>query len=126
MKRILNLKVPSSSASGDWLYKIGSGIGIDALRKVNNDVLTLSLNEIEDKDLTLDIDATAIEANKYNAKWTYKDFKGYMPMVGHIAENGMVIYDEFREGNISPCTDNHQFMIKCIEQFPRKQAYSLF
>ena len=41
MKRILNLKVPSSSASGDWLYKIGSGIGIDALRKVNNDVLTL-------------------------------------------------------------------------------------
>ena len=43
MKRILNLKVPSSSASGDWLYKIGSGIGIDALRKVNNDILTLSL-----------------------------------------------------------------------------------
>ena len=126
MKRILNLKVPSSSASGDWLYKIGSGIGIDALRKVNNDVLTLSLNEIEDKDLTLDIDATAIEANKYNAKWTYKDFKGYMPMVGHIAENGMVIYDEFREGNISPCTDNHQFMIKCIEQFPKNKRIAYF
>ena len=40
-------------------------------------------------------------------------------MVGHIAENGMVIYDEFREGNISPCTDNYQFMIKFIEQLPK-------
>ena len=48
------------------------------------------------------------------------------PMVGHIAENGMVIYDEFREGNISPCTDNYQFMIKCIEQFPKNKRIAYF
>ena len=126
MKRMLRLKVPSTSATGDWLYKIGRGIGIDGLRKVNNDILRLSLNEIEDKDLTLDIDATGIEANKYNAKWTYKDFKGYMPMVGHIAENGMVIYDEFREGNVSPCTDNYQFMMKCIDQLPKNKRIAYF
>ena len=42
-----------------------------------------------------------------------------MPIVCHIAENGMVIYDEFREGNVSPCTDNFQFMMKCIDQLPK-------
>ena len=118
MKRLLGLKVPSSSAMGDWLYRTGIGTGIDELRKVNNDILKLGLAEISEKDLTLDIDATAIEAGKYGAQYTYKGFKGYMPMVGHIADNGMIIYEEFREGNIPPAADNYQFVIKCISQLP--------
>ena len=39
------------------------------------------------KGYTLDIDATGIEADKQSAKMTYKGFTGYMPMVGHVAEN---------------------------------------
>ena len=35
------------------------------------------------KDYMLDMDATGILAEKYLAKMTDKDFKGYMPMVGH-------------------------------------------
>ena len=27
---------------------------------------------------------------------TYKGFKGYMLMVGHLAKNGLVVYAEFR------------------------------
>ena len=111
LKSILGLKnIPASSSVGDWLYKIGRGVGIDELRKVNNDLLDLSLSMLETDELTLDIDATGIEANKYDAKYTYKGFKGYMPIVGHIAENGMVVYDDFREGNVPPAQDNYQFI----------------
>ena len=37
---------------------------------------------------------------------------GLPDIVGHIAENRMIIYDEFREGNIPPAADNYQFIIK--------------
>ncbi|MDT8367558.1 MAG: hypothetical protein RRA15_13940 [bacterium] len=30
-----------------------------------------------------------------------EDLRGYMPLVGHLAENGLVVFDEFREGNDS-------------------------
>ena len=49
---------------------------------MNNDLLDLSLSMLETDELTLDIDATGIEANKYDAKYTYKGFKGYMTIVG--------------------------------------------
>jgi len=55
----------------------------------------------QSKGITLDIDATEIIANKADAKWTYKKNKGYMPMVGHIAETGQVVACDFREGNTS-------------------------
>ena len=29
---------------------------------------------------------------------TYKGYTGYMPVVGHLAENGLIVGDEFRRG----------------------------
>ena len=60
-----------------------------------------SLKKEKIKDYTLDIDATAILAEKKEAEMTYKGFRGYMPIVGHLAENGLVVYEEFRQGNTS-------------------------
>ncbi|MCR1344146.1 hypothetical protein NRY67_16340 [Acidithiobacillus ferrooxidans] len=37
---------------------------------------------------TLDIDATRIVAEKHFAEWNYKGERGYMLMVGHLAEAG--------------------------------------
>ena len=83
---VLGLQVPSSSATGDWLYRVGRGTGIDELRRVNNDILKLGCREISEKNLTLDIDATGIASDKYGAKYTYKGFKGYMPVRQEEAE----------------------------------------
>jgi hypothetical protein len=71
------------------------------------------------KGYTLDIDATGILAEKELAKMTYKGFKGYMPIVGHIAENGLVLGDEFREGNVPPAARNLEFIKGCERQMPR-------
>ena len=43
------------------------------------------------KDCTLDIDATCINAYKQKTKMAYESSKGYMPMVGHLEENGLLV-----------------------------------
>jgi hypothetical protein len=57
-------------------------------------------------------------AEKESAKMTCKGFTGYMPIVGHIAENGLVLGDEFREGNMAPAARNLEFIKHCIRQMP--------
>jgi len=56
---------------------------------VNQRVLKMALHH--KKQVTLDIDATEVIANKADAKWAYKKHPDYMPMVGHIAETGQVV-----------------------------------
>jgi len=53
---------------------------------------------------------------------TYKGFKGYMPIVGHIAENGLVLGDEFREGNVTPAARNLAFVKYCVRQMPKGKS----
>jgi len=48
------------------------------------------------KEVTLDIDATEIITNKTSASFTYNSNKGFMPMVGHIAETGQIVSCDFR------------------------------
>ena len=42
-----------------------------------------------------------------------------MPIVGHLAENGLVVYDEFRQGNTTPSARNLEFIKDCERQMPR-------
>jgi hypothetical protein len=63
--------------------------------RINSDISLLKAAGI--KGYTLDIDATGIEAEKQTAKMTYKGYTGNMPMVGHLAENGLIEGDEFRQ-----------------------------
>lgn len=112
-------RVPSSDAIGDWLRRTSHNGGLAGLGKVNRRLLKRGMKKDGIKGYTLDIDATGIMAEKESAKMTYKGFKGYMPMVGHIAENGLVIGDEFREGNASPSGRNLEFIKYCRRQLPK-------
>jgi hypothetical protein len=94
--------MPSSDAVGDWLRRQGKGDGLTGLAAVRRLVVRRALNLSTITDYTLDIDATQIIAEKEEAKITYKGEKGYMPIVGHLAENGLVIGEEFRKGNDAP------------------------
>jgi hypothetical protein len=71
------------------------------------------------KKVTLDIDATEIVANKADAHWTYSKNKGYMPMVGHIAETGQVVACDFRQGNAAPAKENFEFIQQCQKALPQ-------
>ena len=49
---------------------------------------------------TVDQDATIIESRKREAKPTYEGERGYQPMLAVWAETGLVLADQFRDGNV--------------------------
>jgi hypothetical protein len=119
LREVLELKrMPSADATGDFLRRGGVGGGLEGLGAVNRRVLKRALKAEGQKGYTLDIDATGIEAQKQSAQMTYKGYTGYMPMVGHLAENGLIVGDEFREGNQSPGARNLEFIKYCERQMP--------
>lgn len=127
LREILPLeKFPSSDATGDWLRRMGSNSGLAGLEKVNKRSLKRGMKYDGIKGYTLDMDATGIVAEKESAKMTYKGFKGYMPIVGHLAENGLVVADEFREGNESPGSRNLAFIKYCERQMPKGKRVKAF
>ena len=128
LREVLHLgEMPSSDATGDWCRRSGSNGGLEGLEKVNSKVLLKrALKRDKRKGYTLDIDASGIVAEKESAKMTYKGHLGYMPMVGHLAENGLIVGDEFREGNDSPGSRNLEFVQYCQRQMPKGKRIKAF
>ena len=127
LHKLLSLKkIPSSDAFGNWLRRMGDNGGLYGLLRMSRSILHKGMKRDGIKGYTLDIDATGIEAEKFEAKRTYKGFKGYMPILGHISENGMVLGDEFREGNDSPGARNLAFLKHCEAQLPKGKKIKYF
>ncbi len=49
---------------------------------------------------TVDLDATIIESHKREALHTYQGTRGYQPLLAVWAETGLLLADEFRNGNV--------------------------
>jgi len=115
---VLGLKeIPKASSLGTWLRRMGSHEeSLTGLTHVNKAIVKSALHHC--KGVTLDIDATEIVAEKSDADWTYHKNKGFMPMVGHIAETGQVIACDFRRGNASPARENLEFIHQCQRALP--------
>jgi hypothetical protein len=118
LRTVLGLnKLPQATTLGDWLRRMGNQPQIqEAWVEVNKAVLQSALHRC--KKVTLDIDATEIVAHKAEAQWTYNKNKGFMPMVGHIAETGQVVAVDFRQGNVPPAQDNLAFIKQCQQSLP--------
>ena len=118
LRTVLNLdKLPSATTLGDWLRRMGKVPSIeDAWVAINQAVLQSALHRC--KEVTLDIDATEIIADKTSAQWTYNKNKGFMPMVWHIAQTGQIVAVDFREGNVPPAQDNLAFIRQCQQSLP--------
>jgi hypothetical protein len=120
LREVLGIdRIPSSDAIGDWLRRSGVNGSLEGLAAVNRGALKRGLKYDGIAGYTLDIDATGIVAEKESAMMAYKGYTGYMPIVGHLAENGLVIGDEFREGNEAPRAGNLEFIEHCERQLPK-------
>jgi hypothetical protein len=118
--------VPSSDAVGDWLLRMGFDKGLSGLERVCLELLHRCLNQEAETNYTLDIDASQIVAEKIEAKMTYKGEYGYMPIVGHLAENGLIVGEEFRNGNESPGSRNLEFIKYCSSRLPKEKNIKFF
>jgi len=121
LKPLLDMTVPSPDATGNWLRRMGSGSGLNGLKTVQKHQLKWAMKRESVKDYTLDIDASQIYAEKHTAHYSYKNEKGYMPMLGHLTENGLIIHEEFREGNEAPASRNREFIQACKTNMPKRK-----
>src|SRR5208282_3575304 len=92
-------KIPSVSAIGDWLRRMGEGSGVIATERVNTSICQNILRRDKGNNYTLIVDPTIIETGKREAQMTYLGYKGYRPVVATIKELGVSIAYEFKEGN---------------------------
>jgi hypothetical protein len=94
------------------------GKGLCGMEKVNRHLVSEVIGRDKRNSYTLDIDATVIEAEKEEARVTYKGEKGYQPQMGFLFELGLVLEDEFREGNVPASADAVSFLKKCLAAMP--------
>lgn len=110
------MKLPTGDALGDWLRRYGGKQSEQKILEVNKQLL-MGLSK---QGKILDIDATIIESDKGDSEKTYKGSYGYQPLLGIIAENGIVVGSDFREGNISPQSGLVEFIINCRRNYPQE------
>ncbi len=125
---LLEIKgLPASCTIGDWLRRMGKdGRGLLGLGKVNRHMLAEILKRDKRTEYTLDTDATVIESEKEEAKWTYKKEKGYQPLLGFLFELGLVLGDEFRDGNIPAGGGAVEFLEACCGMMPKGKRIAYF
>ena len=68
--------------------------------KVNRDFLRSFQKHHPQATATLDMDATLVATNKLEALFCYKGYKSYQPINTFWAEQGLIVYTEFRDGNV--------------------------
>lgn len=122
--KMLGYTAPSARALGDFLHQFHDGaLVLDAQKRaqdaeqkaylVEETAPLQSLADIQRAMVrasaphcgspsvaTIDQDATIIESHKHTALWAYDGSQGYQPMLAMWAETGLIVADEFRDGNV--------------------------
>ncbi|MFC1999847.1 IS1380 family transposase [Chloroflexota bacterium] len=89
------------------------------LGEVNNHVVRAYMQNVKvGKRVTLDVDAHLVETGKANALYCYDGYKSFQPLVVCWAETGLVLRDEFRDGNVPASMDNRRLVDEAYEALP--------
>lgn len=85
---------------------------------VNRDFLAFVQARDPQTMATLDIDATLLETHKSNALRCTKGFKSYQPMNVWWAEQGQILFTEFRDGNVPAGQDMLRVFTQSLDSIP--------
>jgi hypothetical protein len=66
----------------------------------------------------LDVDAHLVEASQRSALPTYEGFRGYQPLLVEWAESGLVLADEFRDGNVPAWQKIRELVDEAVASLP--------
>lgn len=71
------------------------------LKEPNRQVIGTYIDRVKPGwQVTFDVDAQLVETNKADAQYCYEGYRAFQPMEVEWAETGLVLADEFREGNV--------------------------
>ena len=71
-----------------------------------------------EKRVTLDIDAHLSGTDKAGARYCYEGYKAFQPIEVCWAETGLVLADEFREGNVPASEGNRRLVDEAYQALP--------
>jgi hypothetical protein len=89
-----------------------------ALRRLNGAFASLVQRRSPQATATLDMDATLVETFKKAALYCYKKFKAYQPLNVYWAETGLMLFSEFRDGNVPAGYDLLRPFKQALESVP--------
>jgi hypothetical protein len=88
------------------------------LWRVNQALLGFSQKHQPATSATLDMDATLIETHKRDALFCYKKFKAYQPLNCLWAEQGAMLFSEFRDSNVPAGHEQLRVLKESLRHLP--------
>ncbi|MDH4160801.1 MAG: IS1380 family transposase [Actinomycetota bacterium] len=79
---------------------------------------------VEDE-VTLDVDAHLVESSKATALPTYEGFRGFQPALVSWAETGLVLADQFRDGNVGAQTGLRELVDEAFSALPSGREWKV-
>lgn len=126
LRDVLGLeRVPSPDAVGDWLRRLGPD-GLAGLDRINRRLLASAMAFDEPGGYTLDVMPLRIESEKSAAKPTADGVRGYLPLVGRLSENRLILADCFRDGDVPPERGRLDFLRHCCAQLPPPHTLKVY
>jgi len=139
---LLGYEVPSPTRAKEYLYAFDEGMELDgpagggAQQGLFGGKVGLERGPIEGlagavraslraaqaarpcREATIDLDASIVISEKREAAPTYTGESGYQPTVAYWAEQEMVLYDEFRDGNVPAGQGVLRVLKRAVEALP--------
>jgi len=94
------------------------GPGLLELKGLVDEIVAMLQTKRRMERVTLDVDATIIEARKETALYTYEGTTGYQPQMAWWAEQRVFVHDEFRDGNVPAIYGVLKFIQRALEALP--------
>jgi len=96
-----------------------------ALGQVNPDLLRFTQKHSPQSEATLDMDASIVETSKQDALYSYQGSQSYQPLSVRWAEQDLVAYSQFRDGNVPASFQNLAVLQKTLAILPQgvKKVY---
>jgi hypothetical protein len=136
LEAMLGYQIPAAETARQWLDKFhdeelmsgqpqqGAFIPLESaslagLREPNRQVIQSYIEKMKPgQEVTLDVDAHLVETTKANAFYCYDGRKAFQPIEVEWAETGLVLAEEFRQGNVLAGTDIKRIVDEAFEMLP--------
>lgn len=136
LSQMLGHAIPAPETARQWLDRFhdeglmagrplqGSFLPVESsalagLKEVERHVVKAYVQNLKvGQRVTLDIDAHLVETDKAEARYCYEGYKAFQPMLVCWAETGLVLADEFREGNVPASEGNRRLVDEAYAALP--------
>jgi len=110
---------PEQPGSRQGKARIGKeSKGLRGLGKVNRELIRHVQRQSPEQQATIDIDASIHQSHKKEALWTYDGVRGYQPVIAYWAEQGVILADQFRDGNVPAGMGNRGVVRAALSALP--------